>query len=54
MIAEEIIQTIQDGGMPKLKQYLEDYPNPSQANVLGILWGLMETEPDFMSQQLKT
>jgi hypothetical protein len=38
-IAPEIIQTIQEGGLAKFKQYLEDYLNFSQAKVLGILWG---------------
>jgi hypothetical protein len=53
-IADDIIQTLQDDGMTKLKQYLDDYPNPAQAKVLGLLWGLMDTESDFMSEQLKT
>jgi hypothetical protein len=53
-IAEEIINVIQDGGLAKLKEYLEDYPNFAQAKVLGLLWGLMDTEPTFMSEQLKT
>ncbi len=53
-IAEEIIGVIQDGGMAKLKEYLEDYPNSAQAKVLGLLWGLMDTESDFISEQLKT
>jgi hypothetical protein len=46
-IAEEIIKVIQDGGMAKLKEYLEDYPNFAQAKVLGLLWGLMDTELNF-------
>jgi hypothetical protein len=46
-IAEEIIKVIQDGGLAKLKEYLEDYPNFAQAKVLGLLWGLMDTELNF-------
>jgi hypothetical protein len=46
-IAEEIINVIQDGGLVKLKEYLEDYPNSAQAKVLGLLWGLMDTEQNF-------
>ena len=53
-IAEEIIKVIQDGGLAKLKEYLEDYPNFAQAKVLGLLWGLLDTEPTFVSEQLKT
>ena len=53
-IAEEIIKVIQDGGLIKLKEYLEDYPNFAQAKVLGLLWGLMDTELDFMPERLKT
>ena len=53
-ISEEIINVIQEGGLVKLKEYLEDYPNFAQAKVLGLLWGLMDTEPTFMSEQLKT
>jgi hypothetical protein len=53
-IAEEIIGVIQEGGMSKLKEYLEDYPNFAQAKVLGLLWGLLDNEPTFMSEQLKT
>ncbi|MFM7438818.1 MAG: hypothetical protein ACKO2V_09475, partial [Snowella sp.] len=53
-IAEEIIKVIQHGGMAKLKEYLEDYPNFAQAKVLGLLWGLMDTEPTFVSERLKT
>ena len=48
-IAQEIIKVIQDGGLVKLKEYLEDYPNFAQAKILGLLWGLMDTEPDVMS-----
>jgi hypothetical protein len=40
--------------MAKLKEYLKDYPNFAQAKVLGLLWGLMDNEPTFMSEQLKT
>jgi hypothetical protein len=40
--------------LAKLKEYLEDYPNFAQAKVLGLLWGLVDTEADFMSEQLKT
>jgi hypothetical protein len=36
--------------MPKLKEYLEDYPNFAQAKVLGLLWGLVDTEPTFVSE----
>jgi len=46
-IAEEIIQTIQEGGINQLKEYLKDYPNPAQTKVLGFLWGLMDTELNF-------
>jgi hypothetical protein len=53
-IADDIIQTIQDGGMTKLKEYLKDYPDPAQAKVLGLLWGLMDIEPTVMPEQLKT
>jgi len=53
-IADDIIQTIQDGGLAKLKEYLKDYPNPAQAKVLGLLWGVMDTESDFISERLKT
>ncbi len=53
-IAEEIIKVIQDGGFAKLKEYLEDYPNFAQAKVLGLLWGLMDTESTFVSERLKT
>jgi hypothetical protein len=53
-IAEEIIGVIQDGGLAKLKEYLDDYPNFAQAKVLALLWGLMDTEPTFVSEQLKT
>jgi len=54
VIAEDIIGVIQDGGMAKLKEYLEDYPNFAQAKVLGLLWALLDTEFTFMSEQLKT
>jgi hypothetical protein len=40
--------------LAKLKEYLEDYPNFAQAKVLGLLWGLMDTEPNSMSERLKT
>jgi hypothetical protein len=53
-IAEEIIRVIQDGGLAKLKEYLEDYPNFAQAKVLGLLWGFVDTEPTFVSERLKT
>jgi hypothetical protein len=48
------IKVIQDGGLAKLKEYLEDYPNFAQAKVLELLWGLVDTEADFISEQLKT
>jgi hypothetical protein len=35
-------------------QNLEDYLHFSQAKVLGILWGLIDMEPNFISEQLKT
>ena len=50
----DIIQKIQEGGLAKLKEYLDDYPNFAQAKVLGLLWGLMDTEPNSMSGQVKT
>ena len=53
-IAKEIIGVIQGGGMAKLNEYLEDYPNFAQAKVLGFLWGLMDTERTFVSERLKT
>ena len=40
--------------MAKLKEYLKDYPNFAQAKVLELVWGLMDIQPDFMSEQLKT
>ena len=48
------MEVIQDGGLAKLKEYLEDYPNFAQTKFLGLLWGLVDTEPDFMSERLKT
>jgi hypothetical protein len=53
-ISSEIIKVIRDGGLAKLKEYLDDYPNFAQAKVLGLLWGLMDSQPDFMSEGLKT
>jgi hypothetical protein len=43
-IAQEIIGVIEHGGLAKLKEYLEDYPKFAQAKILGLLWGLMDTE----------
>ncbi len=54
VIAEEIIQVVMNGGMANLKRYLEDYPSPAQAKVLGILWALLQEEQDFLSELCKT
>jgi hypothetical protein len=54
VIAVDLIQAIQNGGMTGFKEYLANYPNPAQGKLLGILWTLLQDDQDFLTEQLKT
>jgi hypothetical protein len=46
LIAQEMIEIIQDGGLSKLTEFLDYFPKALQGKLLMILWALLTPDPD--------